>query len=395
MSRFWHRLSWTSTSSRTENETKLREEGAHFLLIARDCILEKNQQTNEQFMKHFLQPEPNDMPNVNKSRNKIKKNMLNSFKSFDVFRLPEPTKTRSNQAKQAYLKSLDSFKYDDLNEMFRSKLDKLSEQIRENLHSKSINGTHLNGFQLAEYMKLIVDLLNNNQTICVHNTLLAVMKRESNYLIDHAMQSYETKMNRFVQLSQNEFELNELQAYDLEVSKECILLLQKRLANSTSINQMNEIKVKFYEFRSKVYSRILNAKSSQDESKRIEKVMSSWIDKYKSRVDELQTVEQFENLLEEFKSNEMLLTERDWLKLNRLINTDMIRKVLIEKENQVNCFSYDEEQEEQEQQVYEEEEEVEDEDENDYIKNEVRTRAIRYVCYDQDLIDPYELIQIY
>lgn len=267
------RLSLRSGASRHENENELRHDAPDFVCILRDLALKQQFTTNEH-MKQFLQMEHVDKSNVltniyfkttnaldeSIKNNEIRKNMMNLFKQFDCFRLPVPVidKTIAGLTKQDALLMLDQVRYDDLREKFRTRFDQMCEEIRIKLRPKCLNDTYLNGFKLAEYMKLMVNLINNNQTVCIYDTLVAATMREAHFTLDKCKEIYNIKMNQFkLKLPVSQEELDEK---DHSVARECLVKLHKALASNPKV--LDDFKNKFYHLRNIKYKEIWRANKS-------------------------------------------------------------------------------------------------------------------------------------
>ena len=107
MTHLSNKLSLKSGSSRAFNEKFLRNEGPEFVCIVRDFSF-KEKLTAKKSLEQFLELEAiqtrpqatndkksKEMLEDKLKRNEIRRNMVNSFKSFDCFRLPEPVSDRN------------------------------------------------------------------------------------------------------------------------------------------------------------------------------------------------------------------------------------------------------------------------------------------------------------
>ncbi len=254
-------ISINSNATRSTNEKELRNEGPDLIFMIKDHITKNTAISESECLNKFLTLENVDekqtMSNIyykstnllddKLKRNEIRKNMLKLFKSFKCYHLPEPIKEEDYNL-------LDQIKLDDLSSRFTLKLDKICNDLRTMLiKPKCLNEINLNGFKLAEYMKLIVNLINNKEVICLHNNLFGAVKRESNYVLNDLNQFYTLKMNEFIV---NMSKLDDLEKFDHEITKKCILKLHKILAFDISL--LNYYKQKFYKHRNSTYLDIIN-----------------------------------------------------------------------------------------------------------------------------------------
>jgi len=254
-------ISINSNATRSTNEKELHNEGPDLIFMIKDHITKNTAISESECLNKFLTLENVDekqtMSNIyykstnllddKLKRNEIRKNMLKLFKSFKCYHLPEPIKEEDYNL-------LDQIKLDDLSSRFTLKLDKICNDLRTMLiKPKCLNEINLNGFKLAEYMKLIVNLINNKEVICLHNNLFGAVKRESNYVLNDLNQFYTLKMNEFIV---NMSKLDDLEKFDHEITKKCILKLHKILAFDISL--LNYYKQKFYKHRNSTYLDIIN-----------------------------------------------------------------------------------------------------------------------------------------
>lgn len=128
MSNLSERIKLRSDSSCAENEKKLRVEGPDFVCVVRDFHLNNKKYTPNESLDRFLQMEKEAEQNEKTKndaaviRNQIRKNMINSFKSFQCFRLPIPVSddTVKNKQMEKALQILDSIAFNQLRTNFRN-----------------------------------------------------------------------------------------------------------------------------------------------------------------------------------------------------------------------------------------------------------------------------------
>jgi len=106
MSQLSTMISLKSGRSKYFNEKFLRNEGPQFVCVVRDFSF-KEKLTAKQSLERFLDVEPiqtraqttnskksKDLLDDKLKRNEIRRNMMNSFRAFDCYRLPEPVSDR-------------------------------------------------------------------------------------------------------------------------------------------------------------------------------------------------------------------------------------------------------------------------------------------------------------
>lgn len=256
-------LSLNSNSSKYENENQLNSEAPDFVCIMRDSLLKQPYSPNDTISK-FLQTETTNSSNALRN-DKVKKQIKSMFKSFDCFRLPVPVvnKTIKSLTKEEALQMLDEINYDDLRDKFKLKFDEMCEALEYKFRAKSVNKTYLNGFKLAEYMKLIVNLINNKKCVYLHETLVAAINREANFTLEKCKEIYHNKMSEF-KLKNFELTQKEFEEKDYQVAKECLIRLKKILKyNPLTLNEYN---AKFYKFRNEKFNELFRQKRNTNKS---------------------------------------------------------------------------------------------------------------------------------
>ena len=145
----------------TGNNAIAEKEKPSLMIVVRDFFLLEDISPAEQ-LESFLREDQN--PEYDRQvelKNSIKRNLKNFFQSKDCFRLCRPV------GDDELLTKLDELPYEKLSEKFKNKFKQLSSDISSKLEAKKINDLELNGIRLAEYLKLIVKAINNEEIIPV------------------------------------------------------------------------------------------------------------------------------------------------------------------------------------------------------------------------------------
>ena len=98
--------------------------------------------------------------------------MIRTFHSLECARLPPP----AYSLKQ--FQRLDSEPFEGLDEDFQESFLDLCAFVRQLLRAKSIQGQMLNGYRFVEFCRHIVSLINQNQEICLLDSLMLICERE-------------------------------------------------------------------------------------------------------------------------------------------------------------------------------------------------------------------------
>jgi len=195
------------------------------------------------------------------------------------------------------LETLDSIKYDELREKFRIKFDEMCDDLlKEKLKPKCLHETNLNGFHLAEFMKIIVDLINNEKTVCLYDSLSTAVMREANFRLRKYIDEYQKKMNELPL----PVESDELEKFDEEIVKKFLVMLHKSLDSKPMY--LDELKSNFYEKRNAKYTEIFKRNREKIFEINKQKVNSLWQNEYKHRMDSAETADEYEETLKNFKT---------------------------------------------------------------------------------------------
>ena len=257
MSNLSEKLRLRSNSSQIENERRLREEGPDFLCIVRDFQLKGDEYSADESLNRFLEMEKKEnlsnkedkkssLEDPIAKRNQIRKNMINSFKSLRSFRLATPVSddTVEDQSMEQSLQCLDSIDFNQLRSYFQKDFTSMTEWIKGNLKPKEINSTNLNGSTLANFIKIIVYLINNDKVIQLYDTLLSAIKVEADHTLELIKNDYKNQM----EFNSKMFTISDFNKLDNEISQTLINKLKTQMASNESL--VAEYKQKFDAFHS-------------------------------------------------------------------------------------------------------------------------------------------------
>ena len=165
----------TNIQSKIELNSDKSIERPTYLSVVRDFAL-KPQYTPQEDIDRFLKLDENpDADEQITKKNDIRKNMINTFESLKCFRLPPPAH------KLSMLQNLEKEKFENLATEFQEAFADMCKLIKSLLKPKSIDGKAFNGFKLAKYMNVIVELINTEKAVNLYDTMLSVCDMEQKY----------------------------------------------------------------------------------------------------------------------------------------------------------------------------------------------------------------------
>jgi len=311
MTHFSEKIKLHSKTSQAENEKKLRQEGPDFLCVVRDFHLSRNEYSADESLDRFLtventnqkrsnDPKATSDENFVAKQNEIKRNMINTFRSFKSFRLPMPASddTVKDKSAEEALQMLDSVEFTKLRPVFKKDFEEMTDWIKMNLNAKCIKNTQLNGPTLAKFIEIIVDSINTDKTIQLHDTLLTAIRAGLDHSFELIKAKYLTEMDR----ESRSFPVKSLVFNDIETK--LTHRLNKDLNEQLSSN--NEL---FVEYKNKLNSFTEEKKASylEKNKKKIEELnekesVEIWNRENNSKLSGMKTVAEFESLLSDFKS---------------------------------------------------------------------------------------------
>lgn len=96
--------------------------------------------------------------------NKIQRTIINSFSTTDCCRLTYPA------YKVKILQNIERYELMELDEKFKEDFSNLTHKIDRSLKAKSIGGKFVNGIILADYVKIITDIINQTKLSEIYDT---------------------------------------------------------------------------------------------------------------------------------------------------------------------------------------------------------------------------------
>ena len=154
--------------------------------------------------------------------------------------------SKVKKTQEDLLQKLDTVSYEQLRKTFKEKMEKMCSYIKGKVSVKHVDGKPLNGPVFIEYLKQVIEKLNNNEKIYLSEALTAGIK-----II--AQQALETAQKLFIKLFDDYIIQNKLPiAWDKfkieqqKIIKECNDYVEKNVVGSDSIAQ--EFILKLHEF---------------------------------------------------------------------------------------------------------------------------------------------------
>ena len=92
------------------------------------------------------------------------------------------------------LQNLDKLELKDLREEYRNDLNEFVDIISKILGPKEINGKKMNGELFCEYLKLIVDAINSNKTIYLHETVGLALKSIAEHNLKDCLDKFDSHL---------------------------------------------------------------------------------------------------------------------------------------------------------------------------------------------------------
>ena len=240
--------------------------------------------------------------------------------------------------KEEALQSLDSIKYEELRDKFRNKFDEMCEDLKLKLKPKCLKETNLNGFQLAEFLKIIVDLINKDKAICLHDTVVTAITREAHFRVNKYIDEYQRKMNELSLPIQSD----EMEKIDEEIIRLSLIKLHKSLEANPLL--LEDLKKKLYEKRNAKYTEIFKRNQEKINEFNEQKVNNLWKNEFKHKLDSIQTVNEFQTILDDFRSKfttqeqfekNKPIVDEFWREFEHSIGKEKIREDLIEKASRI------------------------------------------------------------
>ncbi|CAF0835377.1 unnamed protein product [Brachionus calyciflorus] len=246
------RIKIKSNTPTAFNNIKLKQDGPKFVWIVRDYSLKQTLKPNERLNK-FLEMESESEKTGKKlddikTRNEIKDNMINLFKSFDCFylRIPE-FDGKLNLTLTEQLQSLNSLKFNKISKEFRQEFEEIRSFIYDNITPKEINNEKMRGQVFCEYLKSVVKLINSDECINLHDILSESVKAVAENILSKAKADYTTEMEKLFNDKNTCFNESDFLSKEKTISRNFIEFMRSNIFGSNNLAE-NYIK-KFEEFR--------------------------------------------------------------------------------------------------------------------------------------------------
>ena len=328
------------------NKKELKNELPDFIWLVRDFSLSL-EKSKDEYLNRFLefedypeQDDPKKNADIDK-RNQIKENLIDSFRTIDCSLLKQPILGEDK------LQKLDSLNLSDLRKEYLNDLNELVDKINLILHSKEINGQKLNGPLFAEYLKLIVESINSEKTIFLHETVSLALNAMADQNLNECLNLFDKEIQQ-ISSSSNPMKYSEHEN-KIKQSEE------KSLNHLTSYFKSINNKTLFDEYKRKLETKLDEKciKFKDENIKKIrEKDLSSaliyWKSKFNYTVEErYRTTVEFEkeidNFKKEFIENKLFdkdykahLDEQFWNEVfnHKDVNITGLKEKIIQKENE-------------------------------------------------------------
>ena len=231
-------------NSNDHQTSDLRSECPDFIWVVRDFSLEKTLSPNQR-LERFLTPEKFES-DQNKKENEHRKNQINhrndirdkmkqTFKSINAFYLPVPVSDGVHgKTLEQSLQSLDSLQFDDLRGNFQDSINEFVSLINETVQFKQINHMTMNGPIFAEFFKIVVDNLNSNKMICLHDTISSSVQNVSFEILEEMKEKYIESMEDMVSLNTLPMKWTNFKSAESLIVDESIEILSSRVDNESS-----------------------------------------------------------------------------------------------------------------------------------------------------------------
>ena len=245
-------------SPATDN-ISLKNECPDFIWVLRDCFLNENKSDTD-YLKRWLKEKKND--NMSKDMADIREALKKSFKSHCCFRLPSPVgeakpkncfcswcKTDNNKTAPSVeerLRNLDKIPYDDLKENFKSKMDKMCSYVIKNVNMKTVNGRPVNGQVFIEYIKDVIESINNDQRIILIDAFNAGIRAVAQSALDSAEKLFVDSFDNFIEKNKLPIKWKMFDEEQLKITGKCYDIIKNSVVGSEVI--VNEYLKKFGNF---------------------------------------------------------------------------------------------------------------------------------------------------
>ncbi|RNA33811.1 Guanylate-binding N-terminal domain containing [Brachionus plicatilis] len=286
------------------------------LWVCRDYKFEiKNDDAGRDALKEFMKTHF-ETDNLNKTKDFF----IKSFKNIDGFYLPYPDLEHKNGlSSKKLLLGIESYKWDDFSGEFYDQLNILCHKIRDNVQIKIFNRKKLKGNIFSEFIRKVVEDLNNEKTILVVDLVEVLIKSDANRNLEEIKKYYSDKLEEFFSKLPMEWKL--MNSLEEKTRNECLDELKKKIEESY---------LKEYEDLFKSYC--LNEKDKSG-------IFFAFIEKNKLLIEKL-CYEEFQRLELEYKArmNEKL-SNGNCIENFECYENDLSNNILSEFKEKVKEFS--------------------------------------------------------
>ena len=138
-------------------------------------------------LNEFLKKSDNDSDGIKNTKEAVSK----SFNKVNGFYLPTPDlQHTSGTPTRKILLSIDQYNWKELKGEFVNFMNKLCRKIKDEVSLKKVNKCKLKGFMFADYIRKIVECLNNDQNIYVVDMLDVIIKMNASRELDRIINKY-------------------------------------------------------------------------------------------------------------------------------------------------------------------------------------------------------------
>ena len=202
--------------SAAHNKTHYKKEYPDFMVVVSDSYFKFQKSTNRNLEKFLEEEEIYDEKKRDEisQRNSIRETIKDCFYSHNCFYLPQPFETNR-------LAELDKINRNEYEKDYSNRLDDLKFELHKIIRPKTINNQSLNGKQLSQYLKMIVEAINDEKVFFIFdafNKIEANTAKETEEIFENIKKEYKNKMREFMNSSRgpikrNEFNKNEQRIY--------------------------------------------------------------------------------------------------------------------------------------------------------------------------------------
>ncbi|RNA20658.1 Guanylate-binding N-terminal domain containing [Brachionus plicatilis] len=163
--------------------------------------------------------------------NKTKDSFVNSFKNIDGFYLPLPDLVHKNGlSNKKLLLGIENYEWHDFSGEFYDEMNKLCQKIKENVQIKMFDKKKLRGKIFSEFIKNVVEHLNDEKTILVVDMVDALIKIDANRNLDEIKTKYSNRLKEIFSKLPIKSEL--MNSLEEKAQNECLNDLKKKIEES-------------------------------------------------------------------------------------------------------------------------------------------------------------------